>query len=53
MLSTEVTHKDIKANPAGPKVLIVENEGVVALDMCAMIEPLGQGYRIQIPAIKP
>ena len=41
MLSTEVTNKDTKANPARPKVLIVENEGVVALDMCAMIEPLG------------
>jgi CheY-like chemotaxis protein len=38
MLSTESA---LKVNPARPKVLIVENEGIVALNMCTMIEPLG------------
>lgn len=41
MLSTEVCNGDIRINSARPKVLIVEDEAIVALDMCAKIEPLG------------
>lgn len=41
MLANEDYSGDIRENPARLKVLIVENEGVVALDIGAMVERFG------------
>ena len=41
MLSTEVCNGDLRINSARPKVLIVEDEAIVALDICSRVEPLG------------
>lgn len=37
MLSTAIRNEEIGPNPRRPRVLIVENEGLVALHFCALI----------------